>query len=273
MSPLESVFVWIAIGCYAVTSALYIYAFVFRKDRILQKSFWLILISFVVHSAAIVSRYIASGHLPVAGDYETALGGSWMIILFTMYMFRTRKTIIPLGVATLPFSLILLGFAVMREPALAPMSASLKSFWLYVHVLFAQIAFGAYTIAFGFGILYLLKDRKSAGSFYEKFPDLPRLDELMFRLVVFGFITDAVMIASGAIWAKDLWGNYWTWDPVETWSLITWMIYGLTIHLRVTMGWKGRKMSWLVIFALAGMIITFFGVNLVIDTSIHMFEI
>lgn len=273
MAPLEAIFVWIAIGSYAVTSAVYIYSFVFRKEKILQSIVYFIGLSFIFHTTAILGRYYAIGHLPVAGDYETALGGSWVIILFTLYLSIRHKALKAIGVAILPFSLLLLGFGVMRNPALTPMASSLKSSWLYVHVLFAQIAFGAYTIAFGTAILYLLKEKKPEKEFYNRLPELPRLDDLMFRLVVFGFITDAVMISSGAIWAKDLWGNYWSWDPVETWSLITWLTYGLTIHLRVTMGWKGGKMAWLVIIALSGMIITFFGVNFVVDTSIHMFEV
>lgn len=273
MAFLEIICVWIAIGIYALTSALYIYSFIFKKERIFQWILYPVIAAFLVHSSAILARYQAVGNLPVAGDYETALAGTWVIVLFTLYLSIRHKTLRPVGVATLPFSLLLLGFGIMRAPVLTPMAASVRSFWLYVHVLFAQIAFGAYAIASGTAVLYLVKEKNPVKEFYDKFPDLPRLDELIFRFVVFGFITDAVMITSGAIWAKDLWGNYWSWDPVETWSLITWLIYGLTIHLRVTMGWKGRKMAWLVIVALAGMVITFFGINIFVDTSIHVFEV
>ena len=271
MAPIETICIWIATGLYAITAALYIYSFVFKNDKILQRIVYIIIVSFLFHTASIIARYYAIGNLPVAGDYETALGGTWIIVLITLYLSLRHKSLKSLGVATLPFSLLLLGFGIMRAPGLAPMSASLKSFWLYIHVLFAQIAFSSYTIAFGMAIIYLLKNKNPDKEFYGKFPGLPRLEDLMVRFVIFGFITDAVMIASGAIWAKDLWGNYWSWDPVETWSLITWLIYGLTIHLRVTMGWKGRKLAWLVVFALTGMVITFFGVDLFVDTSLHLF--
>jgi cytochrome c-type biogenesis protein CcsB len=273
MAPFETIFVWIAIGLYSVSSVLYIFSFVFKKETILQWVIYPVILAFLIHSAAIAARFMAIGNLPVAGDYETALGGTWIILLVTIYLSIRHKSLRPIGVATLPFCLILLGFGVMRSPVLSPMAASVRSFWLYIHVLFAQIAFGAYTIAFAFGILYLLKEKNPDKEFHNRLPELPRIDDLMFKFVVFGFITDAVMVASGAIWAKNLWGNYWSWDPVETWSLITWVIYGLVIHLRVTMGWKGRKMAWLVIFALTGMIITFFGINLFVDTSIHVFDV
>ncbi len=273
MSPLETVFIWISIGLYGLTSALYIYSFVFRNEKVLGRISWFIGISFLFHNAAILARYHAVGNLPVAGDYEAAIAGSWFVVLLTLYVTVKHRGLRAVGVATLPFTLLLLGYGVMTNPELTPMAASSKSFWLYIHVVFAWIAFGAFAIAFGLGIVFLKKEKNPEEEFYKKFPDLPRLDELMFKYVVFGFITDAVMIASGALWAKDLWGNYWSWDPVETWSLVTWVIYGLAIHLRVTMGWKGKKMAWIVIFALSGMVITYFGINWFVESSLHIFEV
>ena len=127
------------------------------------------------------------------------------------------------------------------------------------------------------GVLFLLKKKDEAAPVrnesYDRFPSLGRLDELIFRYVVFGFITDTIMICAGAIWAKDLWGSYWNWDPVETWSLISWLTYGITIHLRVTFGWREKKLAWLAVAALSTVIICFFGVNLVVDTSLHMFQV
>ena len=124
------------------------------------------------------------------------------------------------------------------------MVASLKSFWLYIHVFFAWLAYGAFTVACGGGHRLPREDARRARS---PPPDeLARLDELMFRATVFGFATDAIMIAAGAIWAKDLWGSYWSWDPVETWSLLSFLIYGLVLHLRKTLGWRGGRSrgSW-----------------------------
>lgn len=269
MAPLEALFVWITIGFYGITAALYIYSLIFRNVKVLEKIPYIIGISFLFHTGAILARYEAVGNLPVAGDYETALGGSWIIVLLTLYLSIRHKNLRAVGVGTLPFSLLMLGYGMMRSPVLAPMAASVKSFWLYIHVFFAQIAYGAFAIAFGLAVIFLLKEKNPDNKFYDKFPDLERLDDLMFKFLIFGFITDAIMIASGAIWARNLWGNYWSWDPVETWSLVTWLIYGLAIHLRVTMGWRGRRLAWILIFALSGMVITFFGINLLVKTSLH----
>jgi cytochrome c-type biogenesis protein CcsB len=272
MAPLEAILVWISIFLYALTSALYIYSFIFRNEKILNRISYFVGVSFLTHTAAILARYAAVGNLPVATDYENGLGGAWIVVFFTLYAIVRHKALRAVGVATLPFALLMLGYGVMRGPELMPMAVSAKSFWLYIHVVFAWLAYGAFAVASGMGILYVLKEKNSDKEFYRKLPDFPRLDDLMFKYVVFGFITDAVMIASGAIWAYDLWGSYWGWDAVETWSLVTWVIYGLAIHLRVTMGWKGRKFAWIVIFALLGMVITYFGINLFVQTSLHFFQ-
>jgi ABC-type transport system involved in cytochrome c biogenesis permease subunit len=99
------------------------------------------------------------------------------------------------------------------------------------------------------------------------------IDESMFRFVVYGFIAEIIMIVSGSIWAKDLWGSYWGWDPVEVWSLISWLLYGLAIHLRVTLGWKGRRMAWLMILLLSTVIITYWGIDVVVENTRHMFGV
>ena len=277
MSPLESVLFWISLCLYALAAGGYVYSLVFRNVSLPERLVHLIAGGFVVHTAAIAARYVAQGHLPWSGDYEQGLMGGWFIILCTLYVGYGKRKLHIIAVGTVPAALLIMGYGAMRNPVLTPMAASLKTVWLYIHVYFAWLAYGAYTLAMGAGIVYLLKRKDetcaSPNPVYAKMPSQERLEELMFRYVVFGFITDAIMIAAGAIWAKDLWGSYWSWDPVETWSLVSWLIYGITIHLRVTLGWKGPKLAWLVIIALSTVIITFFGVNFVVDTSMHFFNV
>ena len=273
MAPLEAILIWCSIVGYALTSGTIIYAFIFQKEKLLRRIPSVVIVLFLLHTGAMVARYLAVGNLPWASEYETSVVGAWFVVLFTLVAIWQRPELRGITVGTVPFALILLGFGVMRSPQLVPMAASLKSFWLGVHVLFAWLAFGAYAITFSLGIVFLAKERQSPNPFYQRFPDLPVLDELMFKYLIFGFVTDALMIASGAIWAKELWGNYWSWDPVETWSLITWLVYGLAIHLRVTMGWRGRRLAWLLILALAGNLMSFFGINLVTRSAVHMFNV
>jgi cytochrome c-type biogenesis protein CcsB len=277
MSYWETIFFWIALIAYSLAAGGYIYSFVFKNPRFMPKMAWLILFGFLAHNAAVAARFAAQGHLPWAGDYESSVMGGWFIIACTLYVGWRNKALQALAVVTAPLVVILMGYGYMRNPMLTPMAASLKTYWLYIHVYFAQLAFGAYALAAAAGVLYLLKQRNAARTesnpAYDRFPSLDRLDELIFRYIVFGFITDTIMIAAGAIWAKDLWGSYWSWDPVETWSLVSWLIYGISIHLRVTFGWREARLAWLAVIALSTVIITFFGVNFVVDTSMHFFNV
>jgi cytochrome c-type biogenesis protein CcsB len=262
---------------YALAGGGLIYSFVFKNPRVVSKVTLLVALGFLAQSAAIFARFNATGHLPWSGHYEYALMGGWFIIAGTLFVGWQNKQMQGLAVGTVPLVLIMLGYGYMQNPGLTPMAASLKTVWLYIHVYFAWLSFGAYSLAMAAGVLFLMKRKSEAlavpNPAFERFPTLGRLDELIFRYVVFGFITDTIMISAGAIWAKDLWGSYWSWDPVETWSLISWLTYGICIHLRVTFGWRDKKLAWLVIAALSTVIITFFGVNLIVNTSLHMFNV
>lgn len=277
MAPAEAILFWGAVALYALATGGIVYALVFRNESFIGWMISLATVGFVAQGGAIAVRYLAQGHLPWAGDYENALFGGWFIVGATLLVAWRHRALQVIAVGTLPLTFLLMGYGAMRNPVLTPLEASLRSNWLAVHVFFAWLAFGAYALAMSGGIVWLLKRRASgrpAGNpVYGRFPSLDRLDELVFRWIVFGFVTDAVMIVSGAIWARDLWGSYWAWDPVETWSLVTWFVYGLAIHLRVTRGWRGARFAWLAIFAIAGMVITFFGVTFVVDTSNHFFNV
>lgn len=257
---------WTMLVLYALTVAAQIYGQIFRKRLLVQRAWFVIAIAFALHTVLVAWRWIATGHVPTIGNFENALAGGWFIVLMVLWAgWNERYPLLAAG--ALPFALLILGGGAMSDTAARPMSASLRSFWLYIHIFFAWLAYGAYTVACGAGIAYLIKSKRG-----EREP-LARLDELMFRSTVFGFITDAVMIAAGSIWAKDLWGAYWSWDPVETWSLLSWLIYGLALHLRITMGWRGRKLAWLVVFSIIGVLISFWGVNLVMEGSAHVFNV
>jgi cytochrome c-type biogenesis protein CcsB len=277
MAYWETIFFWISLVFYSLAGGGFVYSLVFKNPRVMPKMTALVALGFVSQTIAIGARFFATGHLPWSGHYEYALMGCWFIISGTLIAGWRSRDQQGLAVATVPLVIILLGYGYMQHPGLTPMAASLKTFWLYIHVYFAWLAFGAYTLALAAGVMYLLKQRDGKRPMqnptYERFPSLGRLDELIFRYIVFGFITDSIMIAAGAIWAKDLWGSYWSWDPVETWSLIAWLVYGLSIHLRVTFGWRDTRMAWLAIFALSTMIITYFGINLVVNTSLHVFQV
>jgi len=277
MSNWESIFFWITLVIYSLVCGGFIYSIVFKNSRSLPKLTALLSVAFLFHTVTIAARFDATGHLPWSGDYEYGLMGGWFITGATLLVGWRNRSLQPLAAATVPLVTVMMGYGVMRQPALTPMAASLKTYWLYIHVYFAWLAFCSYTLAMAAGVLYLLKQKNSEGTaataFYDRFPSLARLDELIFRYVVFGFITDSIMLVAGSIWAEGLWGSYWSWDPVETWSLISYLVYGVAIHLRVTMGWRDERQAWLVIAALSTVLISFFGVTFVVNSSLHVFKV
>ncbi|MBJ6727322.1 cytochrome c biogenesis protein CcsA [Geomesophilobacter sediminis] len=275
MSNWETIFFWAALVTYAISCGGFIYSIVFKNPRALPKLTCLVAIGLVAHSAAIASRFYATGHLPWSGDYEYSLMGGWFIVAASVWIGVRNKGLQPLAAATVPLVVVMMGYGVMRHPALTPMAASLKTNWLYIHVYFAWLAFCSYTLAMAASVLFLLKEKGGAGEhpLYDRFPSLERLDELIFRYLVFGFITNSIMLVAGSIWAEGLWGSYWNWDPVETWSLISYLVYAIAIHLRVAMGWRGAKLAWMMVIALSTVVISFFGVTFVVNTSLHVFQV
>jgi cytochrome c-type biogenesis protein CcsB len=274
----ESLLIWGTIYLYALASFMLLTGFVFNKPRLLRISEYLVFPAFVSQTIVFVGRWARTGYFPANGDLENALTGSWCVIAFTVYLFLKSRRQTGVALFTVPTALLLLGFGVMSEPDPLPLSASFKSSWLVVHVFFAQLAFGAYAIASGYGLVYLLKDRNERrgqedGAALQRLPRLEVMEESMFRFVLYGFIADAIMIVAGAIWAKNLWGSYWAWDPVEVWSLISWLLYGLAIHLRVTLGWRGRRQAWLVLVLLSTVIITYWGIDAVVESTRHIFGV
>lgn len=277
MTWIEPILAWGTIYLYAVCSVLLLTAFIFNKERLLDLVRYIMIPAFAAHTAVFIMRWARTGYFPANGEFENAITGGWFAILLTMFVFFRRKGLAGLSLVTVPVTLLFLGYGIMKHPDVLPHAASLKSSWLIIHVAFAQIAFGAYLVASGFGAVYLLKDNKErkgqTSQLYERLPRLSVLEELMFKFVVYGFIADGIMIAAGSIWAKDLWGSYWSWDPVEVWSLSSWLLYGLTIHLRVQLGWRGRRLAWIYLFAILGIIIAYWGVDFFVKNSQHIFGV
>ena len=204
------------------------------------------------------------------GPGERRAAGAAVVMLFSLGTVLRRRGLLPMLVFVAPFALLMLGYALLKQPRFTTMSLVLDNLWMFVHIFFAWLAYGAYSVAAALGVVYLLRSRVAPQELprvLQQLPEPPVLDDLMFRSIVFGFVSHVVMIATGAIWARDLWGNYWGWDPVETWSLLSGLLYGLWIHLRVGLHWRGRRMAWLAVAALPTVLFAFWGTSMFGGTS------
>lgn len=265
MTNIEAVFFWMAIWLYGVSFLTFLYGAVFKKEGAVRAGYYLAISGFIPQTVSMAVRWGVTGHPPVMRVYENSMLSGWFIIALFMMLRHWHRRVEIIGVAIMPVVLLMLGNGVMSKPYLEPLSPPFQSNWLWLHVFFAWVAYGAFCVAAGLGIIYLLKEsaeaRDRVAEFYNRLPDVRVLNDLMLRTVIFGFIALTVEIGAGALWAYNLWGRYWGWDPVETWSLITWLIYGIDIHLGVTLGWKGKRMAWLVIFSIISLFIAFGGIG------------
>jgi len=245
-----------------------------KKDNKNSKSFSIPDIAGTVFSVValffitltIIARGVQTGHGPFSNMYEFTIAFSWGIIVMGLFFQWRYKTGAVKNVGLL-VALFLMIFAVVehaKPESLVP--ALQQSVLLSVHVASAMVAYGTFTIGFGAAILFLIQNSK-------KLPWLPTadlLDTMSYHSVVIGFPFLTALIILGALWADIAWGMYWSWDPKETASLVTWLVFAAYLHARVIRGWKGNKTALLIIVGFAAILLTFFGNY--IFTGLHSYR-
>ena len=270
MTP-ELLGVWTAILAYAAASIGFTLGAVFSKPAaggFGVRAAWIGVFAQVV---SILLRWIRVGHGPYLGFYEVASLLALVAVGGFLLATQWHKPLRIAGVAIMPTAFLILGASLLVSKEAQAVSGSLASFWLVIHVIFANLAFGCYAVSFAYAVAYLMKHSAPARAWHsllERFPEPDILDALTYRLVGAGFVFQTVMIVSGSIWANEAWGRYWGWDPVETWSLIAWAVYAIYLHLTLTLGWRGRRAAWLAVLALPIILFSLLGVPIAYD-SIH----
>ena len=150
-----------------------------------------------------------------------------------------------LGAFISPVAVVLMVLASLFPKEIVPVEPVLNSFWLPIHVTLAIVGNAMFALGFAAGVMYLIQERqiksKKIGAFYRRLPALKVLDDLNYRCLTWGFPFLTLGIITGSIWAESAWGTYWSWDPKQTWSLITWFLYAALLHGRLTVGWRGRR--------------------------------
>lgn len=231
-------------------------------------------LGFTAQTASIVFRYISAGSLPVTTMHDAASFFSWCIVLI-FFVLEYRYKLNLLGPFTMPIVFVLMLSSSILPREIKPLSPVLQSYWFIVHIVLAFLGNAAFAMAFGTGLMYLIQERhlksKHLGGLFQRLPSIQILDEVNYKLISLGFPLLTLAIISGALWAENAWGSYWRWDPKEVWSLITWFIYALVIHARLTARWRGRRAAILSIVGFMSVIFTFFGVNLLLK-GLHLFE-
>lgn len=254
---------------YALATIFYVGSFAFKKQILAKAGFMVLVVGFLDNSAGIILRWIESyqlgyGHAPFSNMYESLVFFSWTVaVLYIFVELKYKESII--GVFASPLIFLAIAYASF-DPSISnkisPLIPALKSNWLIAHVITCFLGYAGFAVAFGFSIMYFIKPQNpESGSIFAKLPSWDLIDELTYQMVVFGFLFLTIGIITGAVWANSAWGTYWSWDPKETWSLITWFVYAIFMHLRLMKGWAGKNLAWISIIGFIAVLFTYFGVN------------
>ena len=258
-----------------------------RRNGVVQL---LVAVANLLLTAQLVLRWWESGHFPISNLYESLCFLAWACTLTQLLVERSWPSPIVAAAAT-PMGLGCIAFASFALPdqlqSSAPLVPALRSSWLVMHVSVIMVSYAALLVGSLLSLAVLLTDRGEAlelrsssigsGGFRQaataganaplqlqsiQFSTGEQLDNLSYRTITVGFLMLTVGIVSGAVWANEAWGSYWSWDPKETWALICWLVYAAYLHTRLSRGWQGRRPALVAVVGLVVIAVCYIGVNL-----------
>jgi cytochrome c-type biogenesis protein CcsB len=257
-------FFYAAMAGYLLAAAGYIAYFIKpERTQTAALSLWATFAGFLLHLAYFVFRWAESGRIPITGFFEAvSFFGLGIVLVFLIMEFRFKVP--ALGSFMLPLVILLMLPAALVPGKIEELKPVLKSGWLGVHTSLAVLGDAAFAFAFIVSLMYIILERqlkaKRLGAIFHRLPPLDVMDTIGYKALSFGWPLFTLGMITGSIWANSAWGSYWSWDPKETWSLFTWLIYLVLLHLR-TIGWRGRKMAYLSIVGFVFVLVSFFVVS------------
>lgn len=260
--------------------------------------FYSVLSSNIFITIILAWRWVESGYFPLSNLYESLLFFTWGITFLALILESTTSLNL-LGAIITPLSMFIVGFATLSLPdgmqKAAPLVPALKSNWLMMHVSIMMFSYSTLIIGSLLSIVFLiltrgkqvslkgssigninvegssssevstlsdsqLRDSRN-GVLEKKLNLLESLDNLSYRIIGLGFPLLTIGIIAGAVWANEAWGSYWSWDPKETWALITWLVFAAYLHTRITKSWQGKGPAVLASLGFVVVWICYLGVN------------
>ena len=254
---------YITLVLYAVSMVLYILFIAVKKENICNTAIKITYAGFLLHTLAIVSRGIGAGRAPFSNQYEFSSSFAWGIVL-CFIIFERRFKFKTLGIFIMPIAILIIGYAAMLSKDVHQLMPALQSTWLVIHVSVAIISYGSFAVACGTSLVEIFRPKMKSEFAAQYIPDEEKLDTISYRVIALGFVSLTLCIITGAIWGKRALGHYWQWDPKETWSLITWIVYSIYLHQRSRRKMKGKKAAIYAVVGFVCVIFTYFGVNLLL---------
>ncbi|MCK9594536.1 MAG: c-type cytochrome biogenesis protein CcsB [Candidatus Omnitrophica bacterium] len=263
---MQVIFLRIALGSYLLSFLSGWLNSYFRNDLFPMLAVWLLKAGFLLHTLILAMRWYEAKRPPFANMYEALVLFAWSIILIYM-LFDLIYKIRFISRPVTALVLIVMGFAAVLDNSIGPLMPALQSRWIIIHVVSYFLGYAAMSLSVICGI-YFLNSSKGVNPNEEK---LRTLDSLGYYSIAFAFPFLTIGMTTGSIWANVAWGTYWNWDPKETCSLITWMVYALYLHLRMFKGLKAEKAAWLSVIGYFAVLFTFVGVNFILP-GLHSYS-
>ncbi|MBF0212983.1 MAG: cytochrome c biogenesis protein CcsA [Magnetococcales bacterium] len=226
----EQLLLWMGLGGYLLAGLLAMVGTIFARFPV-RSVFVSMVAGLVLHGSSLGLRWERLGHGPFINLYEILSSNIWSFTLaFAMFYWRVPR-LRPGAVVVLPVIFVLMGWLLWIHPMDSAFPPTYDTVWLYVHIGLGKVAMGVLLIAAGVAGVVMVRRLFGAGRL-AGLPDDDALDEFGYRCVAVAFVFHTLMLLAGAVWAQDAWGRYWAWDPLETWTLHTWLLMALFLHLR-----------------------------------------
>jgi len=256
---------WAALAFYLLVTALYAADLFLARPVAAGRRRAILLAGVATHSWALILSAVSLGRLPVGGSLESLSAYAWLIFVFFSVLGRklrestTGAFVLPVGAAIYVASLF------GRRPTVLA-DSTFDSGWFEVHAVSSFMGYAAFSISFCTGIMYLMLarqlGRKQMGRLFVRLPSLDVLDQVNYKAVAIGFTFLTVGMVTGVAWSHSAWGEAWSWEPVQTCALATWLIYAAYLHARLVAGWQGARVMALAVVGFFFSLVTYLGASL-----------
>ena len=285
-TPLSLQLFEFAVIAYTLSIPLFVLHLVFRKNGIANAALGFVLLGWPLHLSSVIARGLEGGHWPLGDMYEYSTGIS-LIVATTALALMLRGKMRLIGLPAMVVVVALLGVGYMTYVPPGQLVPALHSYWLTIHVTAMATSSALFSFSFIFAMGYLARRwadettgigpgaatagatgfgwqaiRLRIASTFRGLPSARFLDSWSYRFVALGFPIWTFGVICGAVWGEHAWGRYWGWDPKETFAFITWVIFAIYMHARVTMGWKEKRAAAITVLGFISVLFTLYAVNL-----------
>jgi cytochrome c-type biogenesis protein CcsB len=241
---------------------------IFESSGFTRIALLFLVLTFFLHLLLLIYLWIKNGYPPFVTKYEVLLTDAWLAnLLFLIFYFKYSK-IRASAFIVIGFIFILVFSSYFFKPKIINIPLTFDTIWFYFHAAFGELSVAMSIIAVSISIQYLIKKMKLKSALSQDLLILDLLDEYNYKFATFTYVLWTLQIVTGAIWANQAWARYWSWDPIEVWSLLTWLLYGLYFHMRRFQGLRGQQAALMFILCFVFTIITALFLPLVVN-SIH----